>query len=166
MANRWGNNGNWDRLYFGGSKMTADGDCSHEIKSCLLLGGKAVTNLDSMLKSRDITLFTEVHLVMYWFESWTIKKVELDSFELWCWRRLLNAGEEGDDRVWECWMVSSTLWTWVWASSKSWWWTGKPGILQSIGSQSVGHDWVTGLKWTELKSINGPYSKNRCSRKN
>ena len=90
MANRWGNNGNWDRLYFGGSKMTADGGCSHEIKSCLLLGGKAVTNLDSMLKSRDITLFTEVHLVMYWFESWTIKKVELDSFELWCWRRLLR----------------------------------------------------------------------------
>ena len=87
--------------------MTADGDCSHEIKSCLLLGRKAVTNLDSMLKSRDVTLFTKVHLVktmvfpvvMYGFESWTIKKVELDSFELWCWRRLLNAGEEGDNRI-------------------------------------------------------------------
>ena len=85
---------------FLGSKITADGDCSHEIKRCLLLGRKVMTNLDSILKSRDITLPTKVHLVkamvfpvvMYGCESWTIKKAEhrrIDAFELWCWRRLL-----------------------------------------------------------------------------
>ena len=87
----------------GGSKITmvADGDCSHEIKRCLVLGRKVMTNLDSILKSRDITLATKVHLVkamvflvvMYGFESWTIKKAEcqrIDAFELWCWRRLLR----------------------------------------------------------------------------
>ena len=83
-----------------GSKITADGDCSHEIKRCLLLGRKVITNLDSILKSRDITLSTKVHLVkamffpvvMYGCESWTIKKAErlrIDVFQLWCWRRLL-----------------------------------------------------------------------------
>ena len=86
---------------FLGSKITADGDCSHEIKRCLLLGRKAITNLDSILKSRDITLPTKVCLVramvfpivMYGCESWTIKKAErqrIDAFELWCWRRLLR----------------------------------------------------------------------------
>ena len=86
---------------FWGSKITADGDCSHEIKKCLLLGRKATTNLDSILKSRDITLPTEVCLVkamaftvvIYGCESWTIKKVEsqrIDAFKLWCWRRLLR----------------------------------------------------------------------------
>ena len=85
----------------GGSKITADGDCSHEIKRCLLLGRKVMTNLDSILKSRDITLPTKVHLVkamvfpvvMYGGESWTVKKAErrrIDAFELWCWRRLLR----------------------------------------------------------------------------
>ena len=81
---------------FLGSKITADGDCSHEIKRCLLFGRKVMTNLDSKLKSRDITLPTKVHLVeamvypvvMYGYESWTIKKI--DAFELWCWRRLLR----------------------------------------------------------------------------
>ena len=98
MANRWGNNGNF---IFLGSKITADGDCSHEIARCLLLGRKAMTNLDSILKSRDITLPTKVHLVkamvfpivMYGCESWTINKAECrrtDAFELWCWRRLLR----------------------------------------------------------------------------
>ena len=88
-------------LFFFGSKITADGDCSHEIKRRLLLGRKAMTNLDSILKSRDITLPTKVHLVkvmvlpvvMYGCESWTIKKAEhlrIDAFELWCWRRLLR----------------------------------------------------------------------------
>ena len=83
------------------SKITADGDCSHEIKRCLLLGRKAMTNLDRILESRDITLPTKVHLVkamlfpvvMYGCDSWTIKKAELqriDAFELWCWRRLLR----------------------------------------------------------------------------
>ena len=86
---------------FLGSKITVDGDCSHEIKRCLLLGRKVMTNLDSILKSRDITLPTEVHLVkamvfpvvMYGYESWTIKKAEsqrIDAFKLWCWRRLLR----------------------------------------------------------------------------
>ena len=84
-----------------GSKITADGDCSHEIKRCLLLGRKAMTNLDSILKSRDITSLTKVHLVtgmiflvvMYVCESWTVKKAEcrrIDAFELWCWRRPLR----------------------------------------------------------------------------
>ena len=92
----------------GGSKITADGDCSHEIKRCLLLGSKVMTNLDSMLKSRDITLPTKVCLVkamvfpvvMYGCESLTVKKAEsqrIDSFELWCWRRLLGVlGLQGD----------------------------------------------------------------------
>ena len=86
---------------FGGSKITAEGDCSHEIKRCLLLGRKVMTNLDSILKSRDITLPTKVYLVkamvfpvvMYGCESWIVKKAErrrIDAFELWCWRRLLR----------------------------------------------------------------------------
>ena len=86
---------------FGGSQITADGGCSHEIKRCLLLGRKVMTNLDSIFKSRDITLLTKVHLakamvflvVMYGCESWTVKKAErqrIDDFELWCWRRLLR----------------------------------------------------------------------------
>ena len=88
-------------IILGGSKITADGDCSHEIKRRLLLGRKVITNLDSILKSRDITLPTKVHLVkamvfpvvMYRCQSWTIKKAEhrrIDAFELWCWRRLLS----------------------------------------------------------------------------
>ena len=102
QTDRWGNSGNSGRLYFLGSKITEDGDWSHEIKRCLLLGRKAMTSLDSILKSRDITLPTKVHLVkamvfpvvMYGCESWTIKKAEhqrIDAFELWCWRRLLRA---------------------------------------------------------------------------
>ena len=94
MANRWGNNGNSERLIFGGSKITADGDSSHEIRH-LLLGRKVMTNLDSIFKSRDITLPTKVRLVKavvfpvvtYGCESWTIKKAEclrIDAFELWC----------------------------------------------------------------------------------
>ena len=86
----------------GGSKITADGDCSHEIKICLILGRKAVTNLDRILKSRDITLPTKVHLVkamvfsvvLYGCESWTVMEAEcqrVDAFELWCWRRLLES---------------------------------------------------------------------------
>ena len=104
MGNRWTNSGNSSWLYFfwgGGSKITADGDCSHEIKRCLLLARKAMTNLDSILNSRDITLPTKVHLVkamvypvvMYGCESWTIKKAErwkVNAFELLCWRRLLR----------------------------------------------------------------------------
>ena len=91
----------WLTLFFWAPKITADGDCSHDVKRHLLLGRKVMTNLDSILKSRDITLPTKVHLVkamvfpvvMYGCENWTIKKVEcqrIDAFELWCWRRLLR----------------------------------------------------------------------------
>ena len=207
MANRWGNKTVTDVIFWG-SKITADGDCSHEIKRHLLLGRKAMTNPDSILKSRDITLLTKVCIlkamvfpvVMYGCESWTIKKAEqwrIDAFELWCWKRLLSipwtarrskqsilkeinpeyslealmlrlklqylgymmqrvnslektlmlgrlkAGGEGDDRGWDGWMASLTQWTWVWASSRRWWGTGKPGMLQSMGLQRVRRDWAT-----------------------
>ena len=110
---------------FGGSRITADGDYRHEIKRCLLLGRKAMTNLESMLKSRDITLPTKFYLVKAMIflvvtcgcESWTIKKAEhqrIDAFELWCWRRLLSLREMVKNR--EAWH------------------------LQSMGSQRVGHD--------------------------
>ena len=98
MGNGWGNSGNNVRLYF---FITADGDCSHEIKRRLLLGRKVMTNLDSIFKSRDITLPTKVHLVkamifpavVYGCESWAVKKAErrkINAFKLWCWRRLLR----------------------------------------------------------------------------
>ena len=193
--------------------IDVDADISHEIKRYLLLGRKVMTNLDSILKSRDITLPTKVHLVramvfpvvMYECESWTIKKDEcwrIDAFELWCWRRLLRVpwtarrsnpsilreispeysseglmltlklqyfghlmqrtdslerpwcwerlkGAEGDNRGWYGWKASPTWWTWVWVSSGNWWWTGKPGVQQSMGFRRVGHDWVTKLNWTD-----------------
>ena len=101
MANRWENLETVSDFIFFGSKINADGDCSHEIKRLLLLGRKDMINLDSILKNRDITLPTKVHLVkamvfplvLYGCESWTIKKDEqqrIDAFELWCWRRLLR----------------------------------------------------------------------------
>ena len=193
---------------FLGSKITADGDCSHEIKRCLLLGRKVMTNVGSILKSRDITLLTKVHLVkvmvfpvfMYGYESWTIKKAEcwrIDAFEWWCWRRLLRVpwtarssnqstlkeinleySLEGlmmklqyfdhlmrrtvslgktlmlgkiegrrrrDQQRMRWWMTSPTRWTWVWANSRIWRWTGKPGLLQSMGLQRVRHDWTAEL---------------------
>ena len=169
-----------------------------------------MTNLDSILKSIDITLPTKVRLVkamvfpvvMYGCESWTIKKGEcrrIHTFELWCWRRLLRilwtarksnqsilkeinpeysqegliwswksnslvtwceeltylkrpwcwerlrAGREGDNRGWDGWMASLTQWTWVWVDSRSWWWIGRPGVLQSMRSQKVGNNWATEL---------------------
>ena len=101
MVKRWGNNGNSERLCFLGLQNHCRWDCHYEIKRHLLLGRKAMTNLDSILKSRDITLLTKVLLikpmvfpvVMYGCESWTVKKAEhqrIDAFELWCWRRLLR----------------------------------------------------------------------------
>ena len=101
MANRWGKNGNSCRLYFLGSKITVDGNCSYEIKRCLLLGKDAVTNRDSILKSKDITLLTKVQMVkamvlpvfLYRCETCAIKMAQhqgIDAFELWCWRRLLR----------------------------------------------------------------------------
>ena len=183
-----------------------------EIKRCLLLGRKAMTNLDNILKSRDITLPTKVRLVkamglpvvVYECESWTIMKAESrrsDAFELWCWIRLLGVpwrarrsnqsilkeispeysleglilklklqyfgylmgrtdsfektlmlgrlkmGGEADNRGWDGWMASPTQWTWVWVSSGSRWWTGKPGVLQSMGLQRVRRN-LTELNWT------------------
>ena len=199
----------------GGYKITADGDYSHEIKNRLLLGRKVMTNLDSTLKSRDITLPTKVCLVkamvfpivMYGCESWTVKKAEhwrIDAFELWCWRRFLRVpwtarksnqsilkdinsecsmegltvklklqypahlmgradwlektlmvgkteGRRRGRQRMRCWMASPPLWTWVWVNSGSWWWTGRPGVLQSMGLQRVGHDWATELNWDSAK---------------
>ena len=171
-----------------------------------------MTNLDSIFKSRDITLQTKVRLVkamvfpvvMYGCKSWTIKKAEhqrIDVFKLWCWRKLLKvpwtarrsnqsilkeispgcwleelmlrvklqyfghlmqradylkrpwcwerlrAGGEGDYRGWAGWMASLTQCTWVWIGSRSWWWTGRPGMLQSMRSQRVRHNWATELNW-------------------
>ena len=191
-------------------------DCSHEIKRHLLLGRKTMTNLDSILKSRDITLSTKIHLVKvmvfpvvkYGCESWTIWKTEhrwIDAFELWCWRRLLRVpwtarksnqsilkeispgcsleglmlklklqyfghpmwrtdsfektlmlGKIKGGRRRGCqrtdgWMASPTQWTWVWAGSRSWWWTGRPRLLQSMGSRRVEYNWATELNWTELR---------------
>ena len=124
----------------GGSKITADGDCSHEIERCLLLGRKVVTNLDSILKSRDITLSTKVRLVkamvfpvvMYGCESWTVKKAEyrrIDAFELWCWRSLLQV-------PWTARRSHQSILKEISPGC----WTGKPGVLQSMGSQRVRHD--------------------------
>ena len=101
MGNRWETVETVSDFILGGFKITADGDCSHEIKRCFLLGRKAMTNPDSILKSRDITLLTKACIakamvfpvVMYGCESWTITKAErrrIDAFELWCWRRLLR----------------------------------------------------------------------------
>ena len=193
----------------GGSKITADGDCSHEIKRCLLLGRKAMTNLDSILKSRDITFSTKVHLVkvivfpVVMYRCWTIKKAEwrsTDALELWCWRRLLTVlwtkkikpvKPKGN----QSWIFTGStdveaetpiLWShdvknWLtgkdpdagkdwrqekkettedeivglhyWlveheSSSRSWWWTGKPGMLHSMGLQRVRHNEMTELNWT------------------
>ena len=187
-----------------------------KLKRCLLLGKKAMTNLDNILKSRDITLPTKVCVVkamvflvvMYGCESWTIKKAEdrrIDAFKLWCWKTLLRvpwtAGRSNQSILKEIspeysleglmlelklqylatwcwrrtdslektmmlgkmesrrrsrrqrmrWMASPTQRTWVWASSGSWWWTGKPGMLQSMGSQRVRHDWVTELIYLKLE---------------
>ena len=101
MANRWAKNGNSDRLYFLWLRITVDADRSHEIKRCLLLGRKVMTNVDSILKNKDITLPIKIHIVkamalpvvMYGCESWTIKIADhqrIAAFELWCWRRLLR----------------------------------------------------------------------------
>ena len=193
---------------FLGSKITADGDCSHKIKRHFLLGRKAMTNLDSILKSRDIILPRKVYLaknmvfpvVMYGYESWTVKKAErrrIDAFELWCWRRLLRVrwtarrsnqsilkeinpeysleglmlklklqyfghlmrrtqslektlmlgkteGRRIRGRQRMRWLDGITD-LMVWASSGSWRRTGKPSMLQSMGSQKVRHDWETEL---------------------
>ena len=179
MENRWQNNGNSNRLYFLGSKITADGDCSHEIKTCLLLGRKAMTHLDSILKGRDITFSTKVHLVkamvfpvvMYECESWTVKKAgqqKIDAFELWCWRRLLRVLRLQGDPTSPSWRrsvlcVHWTDWCWSWNSStlatsyeelthwkRLWCWEG-------LGAGGEGEDrgwdgWMASLiQWIEFE---------------
>ena len=213
---KWlGNHRNSDRLYLMSSEITSDGDCSHEIKRHLILRRKAMINLDNILKSRDITLLTKVHLVKamvfpvvkYGCESWAIKKAECwrsDAFELWCWRRLLRVpwtanilnqsilkeispeyslkglmlklkfqyfghpmwrtdslektrmlGKiEGRRRGWQRmrhWMASPTRWTRVWASSRSWWWAGKPGVHAAVHGVAKSQTWLS--DWTELKTM-------------
>ena len=120
----------WLTLFFLGSKITADGDCSHEIKRRLLLGRKVMTDLDSIFKSRDITLPTKVHLVkamvfpvvMYGCESWTMKKAEhrrIDAFELWCWRRLLRVPRRSNQSILKeiSLSVHWRAWCWGWNSN-------------------------------------------------
>ena len=93
-----------------------------------------------------------------WYWSWNSNTLAIWCEELthwkrpWCWERLKTGGE-GDNRGWDGWMTSLTRWTWVWASSRSWWWTGKPGALQSMGSQRIRHNWVTELNWRYAKAI-------------
>ena len=185
---------------FWGSKIIADSDCIHEIKTHLLLGRKPMTNLDSTLKSRDVSLLTKINrvkamvfpVVINGCESWTLRSLSAkeDSWEPlepqgdksrkswrksilnihwkdWCWSwswhsnnlaswweeltsykrprfwERWKAGAEKDDREQDGWMTSPTQWTWVWARSGRWWRIGKPGVLQSMGLQRVGHDWVT-----------------------
>ena len=186
--------------------------CSGKIHA--LLGRKVMTNLDSILKSRDIANkgpssqgygFSSSHVWMWeldYKEIWVSKKwcfwtvvlekrvpwtarrsnqsitkgispeysleglmwswnsntlatwcKELTHLKRrWCWERL-TVGVEGDDRGWDGWMASPNQWTWVWVNSGSWWWTGMPGMLQSMGLQRVGHDWVTELSWTRYTEI-------------
>ena len=121
----------------GGSKITADGDYSHEIKRHLLLGRKAVTNLDTMLKSRDISLPTKVCLVKDMVFPVVMYGCELDYKESWALKN------------WCFWTVvlEKTKWTWVWVNCKSSWWTGKPGMQQSMGPQRVRYNWATELNW-------------------
>ena len=211
MATRWRNKETVTDFIFGGSQITADGDWSHEIEGCLLLGRKAVTNLDSILKTRDPANkgpfsqgygFSSSHVWMWeldYKESWAPKN--------WCFwtvvlKRILespldckeiqesilkeispeypleglmlklkfqyfghlmqrtdsleknpDAGKDwrrefsGDDRGWDGWMASPTQWTWVWEGCGSWWWTGRPGMLQFMELQRVGHDGATELNW-------------------
>ena len=198
----------WQILYSWDPRSLWTVTAAMKLKDPCSLDKCSMINLDSILKSRDITLLTKVRrveamvflVVMYRYESWTIKKAECrrtDAFELWCWRRLLRllwmvrrsnqsiqkkinpeysfigrtwckesthwkrpccwerlrAGGEGDDRGWDGWMASSTRWTWVWVwvDSGSWWWTGRPDVLQFMGSERVRHDWATELNWTECQ---------------
>ena len=98
-----------------------------------------------------------------WCWSWNSNTLAILCEELthwkrsWCWEGL-GAGGEGDDRGWDGWMASPTRWTWVWVNSRSWWWTGRPGVLQFMGSQKVGHDGVTELNWTEISSNINSYN--------
>ena len=104
----------------------------------------------SILKEICLGCFLEGMLLKLKLQYFGQLMRRLDSWKRpWCWEGL-GAGEEGDDRGWDGWMASLTRWTWVWVNSGNWWWTGKPGMLQFMGLQTVGHDWATELNWTEF----------------
>ena len=99
---------------------------------------------------------------LMWRAEKTLKRTHLK--RPWYWERL-NAWGDGEDRGWNGWMASPTQWTWIWVSSRSWWWTGRPGMLQSVGSQRVGHNWATEMNWTELNQRRKRNKKNpNCKR--
>ena len=106
------------------------------------------------------SILKEISLGVHWKDwcwSWNSDTLAISCEELTHWKRLwcwegLGAGGEGDDPGWDGWMASRTQWTWVWVNSRSWWWTGRPGVLRFMGLQRVGHDWATELNWTELNS--------------
>ena len=109
-----------------------------------------------------------------WCWSWNSSTLATSCEELTHWKKLwccegLGAGGEGDDRGWDGWMASPTRWTWVWVNSGNWWWTGRPGVLQFMGSERVGHDWATELNWTEWEGYSsnseGKTKQNRIVRK-
>ena len=213
--NSWQTDGEWQILLLGGPPKSLQMVTAAMKLTMLNPWKKVMTDLDSILKTRGITLPTKVRLVkamvfpvvMYGCESWTVKKAEprrIDGFELWCWRRLLRVpwtarrsnqyilkeispeyavlnkdwcwswnsntlatwckelthwkrpwcwetlkvGGEGDNRGWDGWIASLAQWTGVWVNFGSWWWTGRPDMLQCMGSQRVGLDWATELNWT------------------
>ena len=157
MANRWGNNGNSDRLYFwGGSKITTDGDCSHEIKRHLLLGRKVMNHLDSILKSRDITLPTKVRLVKAMvFSSSHVWMWELDCKESWVWKNwyfwtavLVKTLESplGNKEIQPVHPRGNQFWIFIGRTDAE---AESPGTLQSMESKRVGHNWATELNWTD-----------------
>ena len=167
MGNRWGDSGNMADFIFLGSKITVDGDCSHEIKRRLLLGRKVMTNLDSILKSRDITLLTKVRLVkamvfpvvMYGCESWTVKKAKcwrIDAFELCCWRRLLRVSwtaRRSNQSILKEMSLGCSLEGLLLKLKLQYFGhlmrrvdsLEKTLMLEGLGSQRVGHNWVTEL---------------------
>ena len=211
MANRWGNNGKNERLYFAGAPNSLQMvTAAVKLKDACSLEEKLWPTQTVILKSRDITLPTNIHLVkavvfpvvMYGCDSWIMNKAEhrsssllwtvvlektlespwnckeiqpvhpkgdqswvcigrtevelklqyfghlmwrADSFEKTLMLGKIQGGRRRDNRGWDGWMASQTQWTWVWVNSGSWWWTGRPGVLQSMGWQRVGHNWATEL---------------------
>ena len=220
MTNRWGNNGNSDRFYFGGApKSLQMVTTAMELKDAHSLEKSYNQHRQHIKKQKHYFAnkgpssqrcgFTSSHVWMWQLDchSWTAECQRINAFELWCWRRLLRVlltarrsnqsilkksvlnihwkdwywswisntlatwckelthwkrpwcwermkvKGKGDDRGWDGWMASPIQWMWVWESSGSWWWTGKPAVLQSIGSQRVRHDWATELNWLNIKSL-------------
>ena len=116
---------------------------------------KPIQKLNSNVRLRILQL--PVWILQSFLATWCEELTHLK--RPWCWERL-KAGGEGGDRGWDCWMASLTQWTWVWVNSGSWWWTGRPGMLQSMVSQRVGHDWATELNWSahrEAKLLESGY---------